>query len=279
MACIALSTGSLYTYGIARAFELAARAGFDAVEVLVDHRWDSRQPAYLSRLCQEFNLPVVAIHSPFVPNVPGWPGDPLGRLRESASLARELGTRVIVAHLPLRIRAVKVEFFGSPRAPLLLPILLPHQRDYRRFLLNDLDQFESAEGVWVAVENMPARRFLGRRLDIHSLNNQEALAGLPHLTLDTTHLGTWDLDILTVYEQLKDRIVHVHLSNFDGNEHRVPEDGRLPLGPLVQRLVRDGYQGAISLEANPESLEAEDEAQVLAHMSAAVTYCRDCLNA
>lgn len=278
MPTIALSTGSLYTYGIARTFELAAEAGFEAIEVLVDHRWDSRQPAYLKRLCREFNLPIAAIHSPFVPHVPGWPHDPLGRLRESAALAREMGTRIVVAHLPLRIRAAKVEFFGSPRAPFLLPILFPHQRDYRRFLMNGLAQFEAAEGVWVAVENMPARRILGRRVEIHSLNNLETFASLPHLTLDTTHLGTWGLDILSFYERLKDRIVHVHLSNYNGKEHRVPLDGHLPLGRLAQHLTRDGYEGAISMEICPESLEAEDEGQVLDHLRQAATYCRESLN-
>jgi sugar phosphate isomerase/epimerase len=74
MPAIALSTGSLYTYGIARVFELAAEAGFDAIEVLADQRWDSRQPEYLRRLIQEFGLPVVAIHSPFASiGTPGWP--------------------------------------------------------------------------------------------------------------------------------------------------------------------------------------------------------------
>ena len=109
MVTIALSTGSLHTYGIARVFELAAAAGFDAVEVLADHRWDSRQPAYLQRLSQESNLPIAAIHSPFVVlRTPGWSRDPLGRLQDSADLAREVGAGVVVTHLPLRIRAVRV---------------------------------------------------------------------------------------------------------------------------------------------------------------------------
>jgi sugar phosphate isomerase/epimerase len=274
----ALSTGSLYTYGIARVFQLAAEAGFDAIEVLVDHRWDSRHPTYLKRLCGEYSLPVAAIHSPFVPHVPGWPHDPLGRLHESAALARQMGTKIVVAHLPFRIQAARIELFGSRRAPFLLPIFLPNERDYRRFVLDGLARFEAEEGIWAAVENMPAKRILGRRLEIHSLNNAEALSRLPHLTLDTTHLGTWGLDILSVYEQLKNRIVHVHLSNFNGQEHRTPEDGQLPLRTLVQRLTRDRYQGAISIEANPESLQAEDDAQVLAHLRQAVRYCRESLN-
>ena len=90
MTTIALSTGSLYSYGLARVLNLAAEAGFDAVEIMVDERWDTRQPDYLRRLCQESGLPIAAVHNPFLPNVPGWPADPLGRLRLSVQVAREV---------------------------------------------------------------------------------------------------------------------------------------------------------------------------------------------
>jgi sugar phosphate isomerase/epimerase len=128
--------------------------------------------------------------------------------------------------------------------------------------------------VLIGVENMPAKPFLGRRVDIHWLNDLETLSQMPHLTLDTTHIGTWGLDLLAVYERLKARIVHVHLSDFDGREHRRPGEGRLPLGELLQRLTRDGYEGTVSLELGPEALEAEDEAQVRAHLQRAVDFCR-----
>ncbi len=274
MTTIALSTGSLYTYGIARVFDLAAEAGFDAIEVMVDHRWDSRQPAYLQRLSQATGLLIVAIHNPFVPYVPGWPQRPLDRLRLSSALARELGATVVVTHLPLRIKGAKVEFFGFRTKPLLLPIFLPNPRRYRHFLLEGLAQFEEAEGVRIGVENMPAKRFLGRRLDIHALNKPEILVQMPHLTLDTTHLATWDLDPLTVYEQWKDRVIHVHLSNFNGLEHRLLKDGHLPLGRFLQHLTVEGYRGAVSVELHPEVLQAEDEAHVRKHLMAAVRFCR-----
>jgi sugar phosphate isomerase/epimerase len=277
MTTIALSTGSLYTYGIARVFDLAAEAGFDAVEVLADHRWDSRQPAYLRRISQATGLPVVAIHNPFMPHVPGWPQDPLNRLRLSAALAREVGAAVVVTHLPLRIRGAKVEFFGFRTKPLLLPLFLPNNGSYRRFLLSGsqgLAQLEEAEGVRIGVENMPAKRFLGLRADIHALNKPEVLAKMPHLTLDTTHLGTWGLDPLVIYEQWKDRVVHVHLSNFNGREHQLLEDGDLPLDIFLQRLALEGYQGAVSVELGPEALQAEDETQVRAHLRSMVRFCR-----
>ena len=66
----------------------------------------------------------------------------------------------------------------------------------------------------------------------------------------------------------------MHLSNFNGREHRLPEDGHLPLGELLQRLVKDGYDGALTVEVGPEVLEAEDEARVRAHLRRAVQFCR-----
>jgi len=275
MPTIALSTGSLYTYGIARVIELAAGAGFGAIEILVDHRWDSRQPAYLRRLSQEANLPIAAVHNPFKPFVPGWPYDPLGRLRETVAVAREVGAPVVVAHLPLRIRGMRVEFFGFRRGAMLLPIPVGGEKAYRDFLLNGLATFELEQGITIGVENMPAKRVLGRALDIHWLNDLQTLSRMPHLTLDTTHIGTWGLDLLVVYERLKERIVHVHMSDFDGNEHRLPGDGHLPLAELLQRLARDGYEGAVTLEVGPEVLEAEDEGQVQAHLRRAVDFCKD----
>lgn len=275
MPTIALSTGSLYTYGIARAFALASEAGFEAIEILVDHRWDSRQPEYLQQLSQEANLPIVAVHSPFLPNTPGWPVDELGRLQKTAALARALDVPVVVTHLPLRVVAMRIDFYGAKLGPLRLPLLPRTHRAYRDLLLEGLPGFEAAEGILVGVENMPTTRFFGREWNIYALNDLDSLEAMPHLTLDTTHLGTWGLDPVAVYDRLRGRIVHVHLSDFDGREHRLPGTGHLPLARLLRRLADDGYRGAVSLEVGPEVLEAQDEAQVRAHLQRAVAFCRE----
>lgn len=271
---IALSTGSLYTYGLARVFELAAQVGFDAIEIMVDQRWDSRHPAYLQQLSTSTGLPVMAVHSPFVPHVPGWPHDPLGRLKESVCMAQDLGAPVVVTHLPFRIRAARIEFLGFRHRPLLLPIFLPTDLEYERFLLNGLRSYEAEQDVYIGVENMPARRMLGRQVSVFALNKLEILATMPHLTLDTTHLGTWGLDPAQVYERMKSQVVHVHLSDFSGEEHQLPGDGHLPLGDLLRRLAQDGYTGGVSLEFNPDVLQAEDETEVLARLESALRFCR-----
>ena len=149
---IALSTGSLYTYGTARVFEMAARAGYDGVEVLADHRWDTRQPAYLCRLAAEYEQPIVAIHSPFVVNVPGWPDDQLGRLWQTVDLAQALGVSTVVTHLPFRLRALAGHWHGHHSHRFFLPVPLPRRDPYADFLGDGLGLFEVATGVTIAVE-------------------------------------------------------------------------------------------------------------------------------
>ena len=269
-----LSTGSLFTYGLDRVFALAAEAGFDGVELLIDTRWDARQPAYLSRLMQDAGLPITTVHTPFVPWVPGWPRDELERLERSAEVARAVGAGVVVAHLPPRFYGLRIELLGASLRPRALPIPIPKRSPYGRFLREELSAFEAAHGLRVGVENMPARRLLGRRLNLYSMNDMGAMGGVPHLTLDTTHVGTWGMDLLAVYERLKERIIHVHLSNFDGREHRRPEQGHLPLAKLLQRLAGDRYAGSVTLELGPDVLEAEDDRKVRAHLRRALEFCR-----
>ncbi|MDY6877888.1 MAG: sugar phosphate isomerase/epimerase [Chloroflexota bacterium] len=274
---IALSTGSLYSYGTVRAFEMAAKAGYDGIEVLVDHRWDTRQPAYLRRLSADCGLPIAVVHSPFAVAVPDWPFDQLGRLRRTVVLAREVGASTVVTHLPSRLCTITGRWYRHGHRPrrFRLPVPLPRRESYYHFLHNGLAELEAETGITVGVENMPAQRFLGLRINGYWYNSPAELSCLPHLTLDTTHLGTWDLDPLVVYGQLRERVVHVHLSNYDGREHRSPPDGRLPLAEFLRHLARDGYQGAITVESNPEALGAGDEAECLAALRRALAFCRN----
>jgi sugar phosphate isomerase/epimerase len=134
---------------------------------------------------------------------------------------------------------------------------------------------QSSSGVVVAVENMPALRLLRFRLNPYWFNRPRQLARFPHLTFDTAHLGSWGLNPVEVYEQLRERIAHVHLSNFDGRDHRSPPDGHLPLGEFLQHLSQDGYGGTISVESSPDALDAEDEEKCRAALKRALVFCRD----
>ena len=273
---IALSTGSLYNYGIARVFALAAETGYDGVEVLIDGRWDSRDPVYLRRLSLDYGLPIVALHSPFVAEVQGWPTDQLGRLDHTVALASELAVPVVVAHLPTRYYGMmsQVNFWAYRRVVLPIPWL---RREPYFYYLRDgrLQQLESSSGVIVAVENMPAHRFLGLTLNAYWFNRPKEFSRFRHMALDTSHLGTWGIEPVGVYEQFKQRVAHVHLSNFDGREHRSPANGKLHLGKLLHHLSQDGYAGVVSVEGAPDALEAEDEGKCQTALKRALNFCRE----
>ena len=155
-----LSTGSLYTFGLNRVFALASEAGFDGMEVLIDAKQDTRDAAYLRRLSADYGLPIAALHSPFVPDIPGWPPDQLGRLKKTVKLARELSAPLVVAHLPLRLHGLIINSTLLGNRRFLLPLPLPRRDAYYRFLLEGrIKELESFSNVIIAVENMPAHSF------------------------------------------------------------------------------------------------------------------------
>lgn len=267
------STGSLYTYGTARCFEFSARAGFDGVEVMVDDRWDTRQPAYLLELEQRYSMPILAVHSPFTPSVPGWPDGDVERLTRCIALAEALGAAVVAHHLPLRSGLAWVQILGE-RMPLPLPWHDP-AGGYRRWLEGMYLIAQAGTPVALCIENMPARQALGARWNAHEWNTLEEIGRFGAITLDTTHLGTWSQDPLTVYAALAGKVRHVHLSNYDGREHRLPQHGPLALDQLLARMAADNYAHAVTLELSPDALRAgEDDETVLDELRGALDHCR-----
>ena len=128
---IIFSTGSLYSYGTDRCFEIASRCGFDGIEVFVDARWDTRHVQTLTRLIDRHRIPVVAVHSPFF-SVPGWPSDQPALIARSLALAEAIGAGVVVHHLPWR-RGFAYSSVNS--RGYLLPVPgWQREKDYQRWL-------------------------------------------------------------------------------------------------------------------------------------------------
>ena len=238
----------------------------------------STAPTTLILYEEQHDLPILCLHAPFpLIAVDGWPWDEIARTQRTVALAETLDVPMVVTHLPLRIHIAVIQTTLRKRR-LLLPMPLRWGKSYARWLKNDLPALEEASPVTIAVENLPSYPLRGRRLDVHLMNSIEEWRQFPHLTLDTTHLGTWGLNILAVYEQVAERVAHVHLSNYrDKKEHRRLDDGDLPLGEFLKRL-KDRFTGTVTIELNPTSLEAKNEHKVRAHMKATVEFCRRHIN-
>ncbi len=271
---IALSTGSLHTYGTARVARLAAAAGFNGLEIMVDARWDTRDPAYLSELSRSVALPIVSLHAPFVPGIDGWSGDEVERLTRTVDIARAVGARTVVVHPPLRYHWVNVRHPPFLSLSTLTPF--PRRRSrFRSWLLQNLEAYQASAGVIIAVENMPRHRLAGPwTFNLFDLNHLRDLRRFRALALDTTHLGTWGVDPLDAYDLLAERVRHVHLSNYDGRQHLLPQEGRLSLGPFLDGLRRRRFAGAIVVELSPEALGAGDDRHVEQRLTQARAFCR-----
>ncbi|MGH2351800.1 MAG: sugar phosphate isomerase/epimerase family protein [Chloroflexota bacterium] len=271
---VALSTGSIYTYGTPRVFELAAQAGFDGLELIVDDRWDTRQPAYLRRLSDQYGIPVLSVHSPFG-SVPGWPRAEVERVKRSLALAEAIGARTLNLHLPFRVHDLVVLAAGWKWVAPILPPSANH-REYRRWLTEGgLAELQAKTPVTLVVENLPVRRFLGRRFSAYAMNTWDELRRFPHLCLDTTHCGTSGADLLGVFDQLAHRIAHIHLSDHKGTHQHLPlERGSLPLAPFLWRLAASGYSGIVVVELTPHALPAQDEVKLAAELRRNQEFCR-----
>jgi sugar phosphate isomerase/epimerase len=268
---IALSTGSAYTYGLGRVFALAADAGYDGVEVIVDERWDTRQPSYLKRIARETGVSVLSMHGPFPSKrIAGWPSDEISRVAEAIRLCEAVGARTLNLHLPERFRIATLTAMGNQY---LIPFggVSPTMRRFSDWLTGGgLEEAQAATPVRIVIENLPMRLAFGRRFHAHRFNNWEAFCQFRAVCLDTTHLGTTGSDLLEVATRLGVRIAHVHLSDYDGrNEHLLPGRGILPLEPFVQWLGRRKFGGTIVVELSPHGLAAHDEARLVSEFAKA----------
>ena len=265
------STGSLFTYGIDRCFALARNAGFEGIEMMVDARWDTRQAPYLNQLIDRYNLPIVAVHVPFeTRSVPGWPGDLPRRVRETVTLGEAVGAEIVVHHLPATVPVQwALVLLGRHRFP------PPLRNPYAEWLADGYAALQASTRLALCIENLPAVAVGPLRLNPGYWNTVEAITRFSNLTMDTTHLGTWGLDPVKVYDRLSPRVRHIHLSNFDGKEHRRPEAGRLRLDLLLRHLTDVGYRGAVSVELAPEALSAGQPDDVVEGLLAqSLVFCR-----
>ena len=261
---IILSSGSIHNYGMDRVFEIAARCGFDGVEMIVDERTDTVHSGYLQSLIERYNQPVPVVHAPFnFLDPPGWEKDEISRAKRSVELAKEIGAASVVLHTP---------FYTD--------------RLFLRWLEEDLAEYQKTTEIILLVENMPCYRKPGGRLgkwlnisDVQECGRKkfwnlipsfitplcfplcelERLDQFPHIILDTTHLGTGGFDPIAAFDRFRDRIGHIHLSNFDGREHLELRTGIIDMAAFLRHVTGAGYAGGFCLEIMPEYFPSDNE--------------------
>lgn len=256
---ISLSSGSLFTLPLRRAFEIAAEAGFDGVELIINQDFQRVNPVKVVRGLQEI-CPINSIHAPFMP-LDGW-GGPVQSLYYSVDLAAETGIPLVNFHPP--------SWMGA-------------EIGFWRWLykIRDFQEEVGLNGqVIVTLENMP---WVGGRFKINPniLSATRDLVNFIHehnlyLTFDTTHMGSGKAnfinDFYLCYESGRMRNVHFSDYGFD-REHLIPGHGRLPLTRFLNHLKHTDYQGCVTLEVSPHELP-KDEQVILPALKEILTYLR-----
>ncbi|MFN0073639.1 MAG: sugar phosphate isomerase/epimerase family protein [Chloroflexota bacterium] len=249
---LTLSTGSVWTYGLNRAFEMAALSGFDAVEVIVDERWDTRQSEYLKRLMDATGVRVTSLHSPFAALRDS--GGYRACIKETMTLADQIGATTVVVH---------------PEA---------NGKGYGTWLRLHWEELHREHRAVLAVENMPYR--IVKKLPRHRTHRPEQLLKFPRATFDTAHFGLASIDIMDALEVVRPSLHHIHLSDSKKTkEHLCPGDGTLPIVPFLRRLHEIDFQGICVLELSPEGLPVQNEDEVVQRLRDVHAMCREAVAA
>lgn len=242
---IALSTASVYPESTAAAFEMAARLGYDGVEVMVWTDAVSQDAEALARLSDYHQVPVLAVHAPcLLITQRVWGTDPWAKLLRARDAAVRLGAKVVVVHPPFR-----------------------WQREYAKAFVDGVLRMEEETHVRFAVENMFPWRVRGRDVQAYLPDWNPVEHDYPHLTLDLSHTAVSRSDALGMATAMGDRLAHVHLADGTGrtrDEHLVPGRGTQPCAELLERLAAGGYDGLVVLEVNTRraATRAEREADL-----------------
>ncbi|MFC7329281.1 sugar phosphate isomerase/epimerase family protein [Marinactinospora rubrisoli] len=229
---VVLSTASVYPEKTPAAFEIAAKLGYDGVEVLVSTDPVSQDVDMLRRLSDYHQIPILAVHSPcliFTQRV--WGRDPWEKLVRSKAMAEALGAKTIVVHPAFR-----------------------WQRDYARDFEIGIERMHDETDVVFAVENMYPVHVRGRTVVPYSPSWNPLDRDYPDVTLDLSHTAMSRSDAMDMAKRLGDRLSHVHLAdgvggqNFD--EHLIPGRGGQPCAEVLEHLAGSGYDRQIVLEVN-----------------------------
>jgi sugar phosphate isomerase/epimerase len=240
---IGLSTSSVYPVGLQKAFEYAARLGYDGVEVLVWSAPVSQDVAALRDLVQQYQVPILAVHAPtLLVTQRVWGKEAWAKITGAVSMAQQLEVDSIVAHPPFR-----------------------WQREYAEGFVAGVDEIAADSGIAIAVENMYPWRVRTREIPAYLPDWDPSDENYANITWDLSHAATAKSDSLTIVRRLLDegRLRHLHLADGSGSakdEHLAPGRGVQPCAEVLSMVgASETFSGMVVLELNTRKAKTPDE--------------------
>jgi len=250
---VGLSTASVYPESTAAAFDIAARLGYDGVEVMVWTDPISQDPEALRRLSDYYGVPILAVHAPcLVITQRVWGTDPWGKLVKARQVAERLGARCVVVHPPFR-----------------------WQRDYARDFTRGIERMTGETDVIFAVENMFPLRVRGREVSAYAPDWDPMMEDHQRYTLDLSHTAVSRSDAIRMLELMGDRLGHVHMADGTGalrDEHLIPGRGSQPCAAVLEMLAQRAFTGSVVVEVNTRRAVSREERE--ADLAEALAFTR-----
>ncbi|HJQ44005.1 MAG TPA: sugar phosphate isomerase/epimerase [Jatrophihabitantaceae bacterium] len=252
---VGLSTASVYPEDTAAAFELAAKLGYDGVEVMVWTDPVSQDPYALLRLSQHYQVPILAIHAPcLIITQRVWTTDPWTKLQKAQFAAELLGAQTVVVHPPFR-----------------------WQRDYARNFQDGIDKLAGETDIRFAVENMFPLRVRGRVVSAYQPTWDVVADDRPYrdYTLDLSHSAVSRSDAMAMLDSMGKRLSHLHVADGTGlprDEHLIPGRGSQPCAEVLETLAAQSFDGHVIVEVNTR--RCLDRAEREADLAEALAFCR-----
>jgi sugar phosphate isomerase/epimerase len=255
---VLLSSSSVFPEPTAAAFELAAKLGYDGVEVMVWTDAVSQDAGALRGLSDHYGVHIGSVHAPcLLVTQRVWSSDPWVRLRRAAALAETLDAETVVVHPPFS-----------------------WQRDYARTFQSGIAKLATRyPQIAFAVENMYPVRMARRDFVPYSPGWDPTEAGYPAYTLDVSHCAASKSDTLAMADKMGSSLAHIHLGDGTGegrDEHLVPGRGRQPCAELLASLAERGFAGSIAVEVATRRAASRDERE--ADLAEALAFARQHLS-
>ncbi len=257
-----LSSGPLFARPLDWACAVVAEAGYDGLELMVTQDPSTQDPERITSTARQEGLPVPVVHGPFLLVTRRVFGtDLVAKARQSLELAGAVGADLMIVHPPFR-----------------------WQREFHRWLLEDGDDEAAELGTRVGVENLYPVQVAGRPVRFHRYTEPDHLAPFRNVVLDTSHFGVAEVDINVAYERLRQRSVHLHVSDYRGggrDSHAPLGHGILPLARFLHRVGADARSGeteaSITLELDCRRY-LDDRSALVGYLRQELHKCRALLD-
>ncbi len=154
------------------------------------------------------------------------------QIRKSIDLAYEIGAKIITVH------PGRKSFFRAEETEI---------SKTQREIFHDFYRYSDGKDVKICIENIEDT---GKEVMVTETDFFNFFAGISdalYVTMDITHLGDFE-KIKNFYSTLKEKILHIHISDFNSSEMHIPMGKGALQTEQVLSYLNGSYDGIFDLE-------------------------------